>query len=106
MAIKGCSRQMIVLNGTGSSIFEAAYFIVRADGRRQRSQGDMLREANRIVEESCFEGGQAGGERGGRAMFGAGRRGRTASVLLFAAGVLCGGGVTGLVWLLTRVFGG
>lgn len=95
MAIKGCSKQMIVLNGTGGSAFEAAYFIVKSDtGGRARSHGDLLREANRIVEENTFTAG--------RTRFGTAARER---ILLFSAGALCGAMLVGLVWLFAALAG-
>lgn len=101
MSIKGCSRQMIVLNGTGSSIFETAYFIVKSDLQRQSSHSDMLREANRIVEENCFS--DVG--RGDIGKFGRRKRAFTRG-LIFGAGALCGGSLIGIIWVLTLVFGG
>ena len=94
MAIKGCSRQMIMLNGTGSGMFEAAYFIVKADAdQRVFSHGDMLREANRIVEENTFPVCQ-GGKRD---------KGTRYRWLIFAAGILLGATLIGIVWLLTAL---
>lgn len=82
MAIKGCSRRMVVLNGTGGSVFETAFFIVKAEAA-EVSRGDMMREANRIVAEHCFSSGRR-------------RYGRLA---LFAAGAVVGGLLVGLCWL-------
>ena len=83
MAIKGCSRRMVVLNGTGGSVFETAYFIVKAEAA-EISRTDMMREANRIVAEHCFSSGR---RRGGKLAF-------------FAAGAVAGGGLVGLAWLV------
>ncbi|MBQ8207805.1 MAG: hypothetical protein IJZ89_03620 [Clostridia bacterium] len=56
---KGCRKQMIVLRGTGSEIFDEAYFVLKnsGEGKAQRysSEGErtaMLLEANRILEEN------------------------------------------------------
>ncbi|HHT54217.1 MAG TPA: hypothetical protein GX011_04700 [Clostridiales bacterium] len=90
MAIKGCSRQMIVLNGTGSSMFETAYFIVKPDAdTRPRSHGDLLREANRIVEENSFRVCDDRRKPPGLAV----------RIWFYIAGVLSGALVTGLIWL-------
>ncbi len=54
--LKGCKKQMIVLHGTGSEIFDEAYFILKKgdDGRHSAiPEGNtMYLEANRIVEEN------------------------------------------------------
>ncbi|MBQ9080589.1 MAG: hypothetical protein IJY27_05910 [Clostridia bacterium] len=84
MAIKGCARQMVVLNGTGGSMFETAYFIVKADAGDVR-QGDLLREANRIIEESCFT---------------ANKRRKMRRGVLFFAGMAVGALAVGLLWLV------
>ena len=47
--IKGCQKEMIVLQTRGSSLFESAYFVLRP-GRSATAQGDMLAESNRIIE--------------------------------------------------------
>ena len=44
--LRGCKRNMIVLRGTGSDLFEEAYFVVREEAE-QRSETDMLRGAMR-----------------------------------------------------------
>lgn len=48
--IKGCQREMIVLQTKESPLFESAYFVLRA-GHVAAPRGDMLAEGNRIVEE-------------------------------------------------------
>lgn len=86
MAIKGCTRQMIVLNGNAGGMFETAYFIVKPDaGQRPLTQSDMLREANRIVEENSFAGTC--------------RRRAGTRTLLFFAGVAAGAFCMGILWL-------
>lgn len=94
MAIKGCSRQMIVLNGTGSSLFETAYFIVKADSdSHPRSHGDMLREANRIVEENTFPVCS-----GGRRATGSRYR-----WYFFISGVFLGAALIGIIFLISAL---
>ena len=66
--LKGCQKQIIVLRGTGSEIFEEAYFVLKKskDGSSERPSGakadvrnaEMLLEANRILED-CRVGGKA-----------------------------------------------
>ena len=86
MAIKGCARQMIVVNAGRGDVFETAYFIVRADAGGV-GQTDMLREANRIVPESCFATGRP---RGGWLRW-------------FFTGVLAGAAAVGLAWLIVSL---
>ena len=65
--LKGCKKQIIVLRGTGSEIFEEAHFILKSNAeKRQRDmhgarsctdfcageERAMLMEANRILEEN------------------------------------------------------
>ncbi len=59
--LKGYRKQMIVLRGTGSEIFDEAYFILNKNGEnyagRQCAEGSaMLLEANRILEENRIDG--------------------------------------------------
>ncbi len=48
--IKGCQREMIVLQTKESALFESAYFVLRR-GRSVTPRGDMLAESNRIIGE-------------------------------------------------------
>lgn len=48
--IKGCQREMIVLQTKESPLFESAYFVLRR-GYRPAPHGDMLAESNRIIGE-------------------------------------------------------
>ena len=48
--IKGCQREMIVLQTRESALFESAYFVLRR-GRSTVPCGDMLAESNRIIGE-------------------------------------------------------
>ena len=65
--LKGCKKQMIVLRGTGSEIFEEAHFILKSGAEKRRADARaaemspgfrpgeeqaMLMEANRILEEN------------------------------------------------------
>ena len=66
--VKGCERRIIHLKNTGSEMFEEAYFILNDKYRREEKCGDMVKEANRIIEENlCREGlslGEGGLSRG------------------------------------------
>ena len=46
--LKGCQREMIVLQTQDSALFEHAYFILRRE-RLSAPPTDMLAEANRII---------------------------------------------------------
>lgn len=73
--IKGCQREMIVMQTQDSSLFESAYFILRRQ-KVPHGKFDMLAEANRII-------GTGNGYLQRRKRW----RGRG---LLFLAGFLCG----------------
>ena len=49
--IRGIQKEMIMLKTDKSSIFEVVYFLLRSDIPKP-SENDILREANKIVEES------------------------------------------------------
>ena len=55
--MKGYRRNMIVLRGTGSDDFDAAYFIVR-DGSEEKSEKSLVDEARRIVSEGKRDVGE------------------------------------------------
>ena len=46
--IKGAQKRMRVVKTTDSPIFEEAYFVLR----RESNGGDMVEEANRIIDNS------------------------------------------------------
>ena len=46
--IKGCQREMIVMQTQDSTLFESAYFILRRQ-KLPPSRPDMVAEANRII---------------------------------------------------------
>ena len=49
--VRGCQRKVIFLKNTESKIFSEAYFIVD-DKAPESCEADMIREANRIIEEN------------------------------------------------------
>lgn len=49
--IRGIQKEMIMLRPDKSSIFEVVYFMLRSDVSKP-SENDILREANKIVEEN------------------------------------------------------
>ena len=53
--VRGCQRKVIFLKNTESKIFSEAYFIV-GDKATDICEADMIREANRIIEENLARG--------------------------------------------------
>lgn len=48
--MRGCERKIIMLKGTGSEIFDEAYFLIRRDFKEDSHGGEIVREAQRIVD--------------------------------------------------------
>ena len=88
MTVKGCQRQLIVLQTGGSPLFESAYFILKKEvEHRIPCENEMLGEATRLLEENAVARKQ--------------RRLRPVHLLVsFAAGLLAGAIAVGLLWLL------
>ena len=60
--MRGYQKKVIYLKNTGSPLFDEAYFIVSREGEATGlAEGDMVYEANRIIDESLD--GESGGER-------------------------------------------
>ena len=83
--LRGCQKQMIVLQTPESSLFESAFLVLRRE-MGEVGQDDMVAEASRIV------GGAPRLRRRGR------RRGPWLTP--FLSGVLLGGGVAFICFLL------
>lgn len=86
--VKGCQRQIVLLRGTGSELFEEAYFILKPE-KADLPQAQMITEANRIIEENTQRKKRASAvtaPRGGRLLF-------------FLLGLLSGGSFLGMLWL-------
>ena len=91
--VRGCQRKVIFLKNTESKIFSEAYFIVD-DRTPDTCEADMIREANRIIEENLA---REAVERGGR------RRGILRVLSCAIKGVpafLLGGGVATVLCLI------
>ena len=56
--MKSVQKKLRRLQNTGSEFFDEAYFIIkdRAPGLRRPSDSEMIREANRIVNENLISG--------------------------------------------------
>lgn len=87
--VRGCQRKVIFLKNTESKIFSEAYFIVD-DRTPDICEADMIREANRIIEDNLARGAgeRARGKRGMSRLF---------SILLKGAPAFILGAVTATV---------
>ena len=51
--MRGCQKRVIYLKNTGSEYFDEAYFVLKnSTNLKNRSDTDVIREANRIIEEN------------------------------------------------------
>ena len=53
MLLKGSQKKIVRLQSAGSRLFDEAFFVLRDDAAPPAT-GDMLAEANRILEESML----------------------------------------------------
>ncbi len=53
--VRGCQRRVIFVKNTGSEMFDEALFFVGADTKGERTEEDMIREADRIISEQICE---------------------------------------------------
>lgn len=49
--MRGCQKRVIYMKNTGSRHFEGAYFVLRQNSE-EVSDADMIKEANRIINEN------------------------------------------------------
>ena len=90
MLLKGSQKKIVRLQSAGSRLFDEAFFVLRDDAAPPAT-GDMLTEANRILEESILPRRRA-------------RRSRSfLSFLLCAACFLAGGAISSLCFLIFSV---
>ncbi len=97
--IRGAQKRMIVVRTRDSRVFEEAYFVMRREAEGDgASEQDMIREANRILERSLPR------ERLVPAPPAQTRpKARRGGFFWFTAGLLCGGGSTGILFLLLHL---
>lgn len=88
--IKGCQRRTVMIRGNAQSDFEFAYFIMKTESKGKKSESDIINEAGRIIAENTLHNRSEHSDK---------RRG-LADLLKFMAGMLSGGGLVGLIWLL------
>ena len=51
--MRGCQKRVIYLKNTGSEFIDEAYFVLKRDtDMALRTEGDIIREANRIIDEN------------------------------------------------------
>ena len=51
--MRGCQKRVIYLKNTGSEYFDEAYFVLKnSSGSNKRTDTDIIREANRIIDEN------------------------------------------------------
>ena len=95
--VKGCERRIIHLKNTGCEMFEEAYFILNDKlPREDKKSLDMVKEANRIIEENLCREGLSLGEGG----FSGFIRGAVSFIKRAALPFLVGGGIGSLVTAL------
>lgn len=95
---------MIVVRTRDSRLFEEAYFVMRRDmPDTAHNSGDILWEANRIIERNTATPHISDSTRQTNSMYNASntRQSKIKCVLFFIGGILCGGGGVLLVslWL-------
>ena len=49
--VRGCQKKIVYLKSTGSDVFTDAYFVVRDNALEGMDERDMIKEANRILDE-------------------------------------------------------
>ena len=94
--LKGIQRRMVEVRTDKSGLFETAYFVLR-DQARGEDDRNIVDEAYKII--SCALGGADCKGKRARRKKGARR------AALFAAGFLCGAGVSVSLFLLGAFFG-
>ena len=86
--LRGCQKQMIVLQTPESTLFESAFFVLRRD-MGEAGQDDMVAEASRIVGDTHRT-----------------RRRRRCDLrwlVPFLSGVVLGGGALALIYFLCAI---
>lgn len=93
--LRGAQKQMIVVRTHGSRVFEEACFVIRRGAvQADADEGEMLREANRIIETSLPPAANISRE----TPKGAAGTGLLAGIVWFFMGFSAGAGLVGLLW--------
>ena len=90
MLLKGCQKKIVRLQSAGSHLFDEAFFVLRDDAAAPAT-GDMLAEANRILEENMLPRRRA-------------RRPRSFLSFLFYAALFLAGGILASLFFLVFLF--
>lgn len=61
--VRGTQKRIVYVKNTGGAVFEEAFFVVKDGKESGLSDGDMLGEATRIIEEHTVRGGRREEER-------------------------------------------
>ena len=92
--IKGCRKNMIFVRCGEESCFESAYFIMKNSAAGEgTSEGDLLAEAEKIINESLVKS-----EKNGKNKKQKGEKKSFRVLIPFAAGATVGS-AAGLIWL-------
>ena len=97
--LKGAQKKMIVVRTKDSRLFEEAYFVMRKDTPEiSRDSGDILWEANRIIERNIGRHDDAASplEESQKKQLNC----RIKSFFFFAGGLACGGAGSALLFFL------
>ena len=85
--LRGCQKQMIVLQTPESRLFESAFLVLRRD-IDEAGQDDMIAEANRIIGNGSY----------------AKKRRRTSQIWIpFSVGAVLGVGIFALIYFLCLI---
>ena len=98
--LRGAQKQMIVVRTHGSRVFEEACFVIRRGAvQADADEGEMLREANRIIENTLPPTRVCREEE--RVDDGVRRRvGLLAGLVWFFLGCSAGAGFVGFLWAI------
>ena len=61
--VRGTQKRIVYVKNTGGAVFEEAFFVVKDGKESGLSDGDMLGEATRIIEEHAVRSGRREEER-------------------------------------------
>lgn len=85
---------MIMVKTEKDSIFEGAYFLLRANAASRDGERDILKEANRIISDSCSDKKIRKEEKHAKTLL---------AVKFFFIGFLTGSFFLGLIWLVSAL---
>ena len=96
--LRGAQKQMIVVRTHDSRVFEEACFVIRRGAvQADADEGDMLKEANHIIETSLPPAGRTPTDRRER---GSGGARLVSGLVWFFSGFGVGMGLVSILWLI------